>query len=113
MTNMDILNTFNIIDFISTCSGYLNIVGLIYVSIFIILSLSLINTMMGKKNLDTTHKIVTTVAGGTIVYKTIKSGGGSNSDDDKEDKNKNKTKDVKDNTTDSNKTNNESTTNAK
>ena len=77
---------FNIINF---CSSLINISNLLIFGLISILSLIFIH-MSNKPLLDAAHKVITTVAAASVIYKNVIKGGGSSSNDDDNDKDKNK-----------------------
>ena len=85
---------FNIINF---CSSLINISNLLIFGLISILSLIFIH-MSNKPLLDAAHKVKTTVAAASVIYKNVIKGGGSSSNDDDKDNDKDKNKNNKSNT---------------
>ena len=85
---------FNIINF---CSSLINISNLLIFGLISILSLIFIH-MSNKPLLDAAHKVITTVAAASVIYKNVIKGGGSSSNDDDKDNDKDKNKNNKSNT---------------
>ena len=85
---------FNIINF---CSSLINISNLFIFGLISILSLIFIH-MSNKPLLDAAHKVITTVAAASVIYKNVIKGGGSSSNDDDKDNDKDKNKNNKSNT---------------
>ena len=85
---------FNIINF---CSSLINISNLLIFGLISILSLIFIH-MSNKPLLDAAHKVITTVAAESVIYKHVIKGGGSSSNDDDKDNDKDKNKNNKSNT---------------
>ena len=85
---------FNIINF---CSSLINISNLFIFGLISILSLIFIH-MSKKPLLDAAHKVKTTVAAASVIYKNVIKGGGSSSNDDDKDNDKDKNKNNKSNT---------------
>ena len=85
---------FNIINF---CSSLINISNLLIFGLISILSLIFIH-MSKKPLLDAAHKVITTVAAASVIYKNVIKGGGSSSNDDDKDNDKDKNKNNKSNT---------------
>ena len=85
---------FNIINF---CSSLINISNLLIFGLISILSLIFIH-MSNKTLLDAAHKVITTVAAASVIYKNVIKGGGSSSNDDDKDNDKDKNKNNKSNT---------------
>ena len=85
---------FNIINF---CSSLINISNLLIFGLISILSLIFIH-MSSKPLLDAAHKVITTVAAASVIYKNVIKGGGSSSNDDDKDNDKDKNKNNKSNT---------------
>ena len=85
---------FNIINF---CSSLINISNLLIFGLISILSLIFIH-MNNKPLLDAAHKVITTVAAASVIYKNVIKGGGSSSNDDDKDNDKDKNKNNKSNT---------------
>ena len=88
---------FNIINF---CSSLINISNLLIFGLISILSLIFIH-MSNKPLLDAAHKVKTTVAAASVIYKNVIKGGGggaTSSNDDDKDNDKDKNKNNKSNT---------------
>ena len=88
---------FNIINF---CSSLINISNLLIFGLISILSLIFIH-MSKKPLLDAAHKVITTVAAASVIYKNVIKGGGggaTSSNDDDKDNDKDKNKNNKSNT---------------